>query len=316
MTRSLVTGGSGFIGSHVVDALHSAGHEVVVLDRVPPRHRLDVEFRAADITDLKAVCEAMQDIDYVHHVAAVANVNHAFDRPIDCVEVNVLGTAHVLEAARRANAKRVLLASSVWVYNGTPDALVSEDTPLHMPGPGHVYTSSKIASELVLNDYAALYKVPVTVLRYGVPYGPRMRSELLIPAFLKRALSGQPLQIAGDGSQARNFVYVEDLARAHVLALRDACINQTFNLDGTRPVSVLQVAEAVRKLVGAHVAIEQTPARPGDYVGKIVSQEKSKRIMDWEATTPFEEGMRRTYDWYRQAHPVNGQSSQPLAATS
>src|SRR5690348_3060085 len=121
MTRSLVTGGSGFIGSHVVDALREAGHEVVVLDREPPHHRLDLEFRAADIRDLDQVCEAMKGVDYVHHVAAVSNVNHAFDRPIDCVETNVLGSATVLEAARRNQVQRVLFASSVWVYNGTPD---------------------------------------------------------------------------------------------------------------------------------------------------------------------------------------------------
>jgi UDP-glucose 4-epimerase len=312
MTRSLVTGGSGFIGSHVVDALRAAGHEVVVLDREPPRHRLDVEYRAADIKDLNQVYEAMDGIDYVHHVAAVANVNHAFDRPIDCVEINVLGTANVLEAARRQNVKRVLFASSVWVYNGTPEPSVGEETPLHMPGPGHIYTSSKIASELIFNDYAALYKVPVTIFRYGIPYGPRMRSELLIPAFLKRALSGQPLQIAGDGSQARNFVYVEDLARAHVLGLAPQCANQTFNLDGTKSVTVLQVAEAIRRLVGSHVTIEHTPARPGDYVGKVVLQDKSARVLGWEATTSFDQGMQRTYEWYRAAFPTNG-ASQPMA---
>jgi UDP-glucose 4-epimerase len=237
-------------------------------------------------------------------------VNHAFDRPIDCVEINVLGTAHVLEAARRQNVKRVLLASSVWVYNGTPESEVAESTPLHMPGPGHIYTSSKIASELIFNDYAALYNMPVTIFRYGIPYGPRMRPELLIPAFLKRAFHGQPLQVAGDGSQARNFVYVEDVARAHVLGLTEACANQTFNLDGTRPVSVLEVAEAVRSLVGSHVTIEHMPARPGDYVGKVVLQDKSARVMGWEATTSFEEGMRRTYEWYRSAFPANG--AQPV----
>lgn len=284
-----------------------------MLDREPPRHRLDVDFRAADIKDLDAVCEAMEGVDFVHHVAAVSNVNHAFDRPIDCVEVNVLGTAHVLEAARRQGVKRVLFASSVWVYNGTPESEVGESTPLHMPGPGHIYTSSKIASELIFNDYAALYNVPVTIFRYGIPYGPRMRAELLIPAFLKRAFHGQPLQVAGDGSQARNFVYVEDVARAHVLGLAEQCVNQTFNLDGTRPVSVLEVAEAVRRLVGSHVTIEHMPARPGDYVGKIVLQDKSARVMGWEATTSFEEGMRRTYEWYRSAYPSNGAQS-PVAS--
>jgi len=210
-------------------------------------------------------------------------------------------------------------ASSVWVYNGTPDATVSEQTPLHMPGPGHVYTSSKIACELIFNDYAVLYNVPVTVFRYGIPYGPRMRPELLIPIFLKRALSGQPLSIAGDGKQARSFVYVEDLARAHVLGLAPDCENQTFNLDGPRPISVLEVAEAVRDVVrsvGAHVTIEHTPGRPGDYVGKLVSQETSARVLHWVATTDFEEGMRRTFDWYCKAYPSNGAGAQPVETAS
>lgn len=314
--RSLVTGGSGFIGSHVVDALRDAGHEVVVFDRQPPLRSRDVEFHAGDILDLEALCIASERVDYVHHVAAVANVNHAFDRPLDCVYVNVLGTAHVLEAARRADVKRVFLASSVWVYNGAIQTEVSEHTPLHMPGPGHIYTSSKIVSELVFNDYAALYNVPVTIFRYGIPFGPRMRAELLIPSFLARALSGQPLLVAGDGSQSRNFVYVEDLARAHVLGLADRCTNHTFNLDGGRPISVLEVAEAVRGLVGSHVSIEHVPARPGDYAGKLVSQEKTARIMGWEDTTSFEEGLRRTFEWYRTAHAGgDGYASRPLSPT-
>lgn len=302
MVRSLVTGGSGFIGSHVVDTLRDAGHEVVVFDRDPPRERLDVEFVAGDITDREAVRRATRGVDYVHHVAAVANVNHAFDRPLDCVAINVLGTANVLEAARRERVRRVLLASTVWVYNGVPDSHVDEATPLHMPGPGHVYTSSKIACELLFHDYAQLYKIPTTVFRYGIPYGPRMRPELLIPMFLKRALSGQPLLVAGDGRQARNFIYVEDVARAHVLGLAEQCQNQTFNLDGTEPVSVLEVANAVRELVGGHVAIEHTPARPGDYAGKLVSQKKASELMGWTPETTFAEGMRRTWNWYQALH--------------
>jgi UDP-glucose 4-epimerase len=230
------------------------------------------------------------------------------------VEINVLGTVNVLEAARRNNVKRVLFASSVWVYNGAADSEVSEETPLHMPGPGHVYTSSKIASELIIHDYAVLYKVPVTIFRYGIPFGPRMRPELLIPIFFKKALTDQPLVVAGDGKQARSFVYVEDLARAHVLGLADACANQTFNLDGTRQVTVLEVAQAVRELVGNHVAIEHAPARPGDYAGKLVSQEKSERVLGWAATTSFEEGMRRTYDWFLKAYPMNGASPQTGAS--
>lgn len=298
MVRSLVTGGSGFIGSHVVDALLDAGHTVVVFDRDPPHAREDVQYFAGELADAEALRVAMQNVDYVHHIAAVSNVNHAFDRPLECIETNVLGTANVLEAARRAQVRRVILASTVWVYNGVPDRKVDEATPLHMPGPGHVYTSSKIACELLCHDYAALYKIPMTVFRYGVPYGPRMRPELLIPMFLKRALSGQALLVAGDGQQARNFVYVADVARAHVLGLADACENQTFNLDGAESITVLDVARAIRDLVGEHVSIEHTSARPGDYAGKIVSLDKARELMGWAPRIHFDQGMRRTLAWY------------------
>lgn len=311
MVRSLVTGGSGFVGSHVVDALRNAGHEVIVFDRERPREQLGVEFLAGELNDLNAVCRAARGVDYIHHVAAVSNVNHAFERPIDCVETNVLGSVHVLEAARRANVRRVLFASTVWVYNAAREPRVDENTPLYMPGPGHIYTSSKIACELMFHDYATLYKIPITVFRYGIPYGPRMRPELLIPIFLKRALSGQPLLVAGDGQQARNFVYVEDVARAHVLALADTCENQIINLDGTQSVTVLEVANKIRELVGSHVAIEHTPARPGDYAGKYVSLEKARQLMGWSPSTGFDEGMRRTLSWYLSAHG-NG-SSRPEA---
>lgn len=316
MVRSLVTGGSGFIGSHVVDALRRAGHEVVVFDREPARGRGDVELVLGDLTDPSAVCRAAEGVDYIHHVAAVANVNHAFERPVDCVETNVLGSAHVLEAARRAGVKRVLFASTVWVYNAAREPHVDEDTPLYMPGPGHVYTSSKIACELLFHDYAALYNIPITVFRYGIPYGPRMRPELLIPIFLRRALSGQPLTIAGDGLQERNFVYVEDVARAHVLALADGCEQQTINLDGSAPVSVLDVARKVRELVGGQVAIEHTPGRPGDYVGKRVSLDKAQRLMGWSPSTDFDEGMRRTFSWYVATHGGTGMQpgNQPSAS--
>jgi UDP-glucose 4-epimerase len=313
MARSLVTGGSGFIGSHVVDALCEAGHEVVILDRERPHERLDVKFVAGDIGDADALTRASEGVDFIHHVAALSNVSHAFDQPLECVETNVLGTANVLEAARRANVRRVFLASTVSVYDSAPDASVDETTPLHMPGPGHVYTSSKITCELLFNDYASLYRIPTTVFRYGIPYGPRMRPELLIPSFLRRAIAGQPLLVAGDGQQARNFVYVEDIARAHVLGLADSCENQTFNLAGAQSLSVLQVAEWVRELVGAHVAIEHTPGRPGAYAAKHVSREKAAELLGWTAEIPFDEGMRRTFAWYRAMLPATGQTPQHAA---
>lgn len=302
--RIAVTGGSGFIGSHVVDALIAAGHEIRVIDYGVKPHRGDVEFINADVVDFHAVLSATKGMEYVFHLAAVSNVNHAYARPVYCVQLNVAGTANVLQAARENGVKRVFFASTVWVYSGCRDSHVHEDSPLYMPGAGHVYTSTKIAGEFLCHDYNKLYSLPVTILRYGIPYGPRMREELVIPIFLRKALKGEPITIQGDGSQFRNYVYVKDLARAHVLALNEVAVNQTYNLSGHRKVTIREIAETINRLLGDGVKIEYIPARPGDYAGKEVSAEKAKEELDWEPAVDFEEGMRHTLEWYKAKHDI------------
>ncbi|MBS1213994.1 MAG: dTDP-glucose 4,6-dehydratase, partial [Proteobacteria bacterium] len=220
MQKAIVTGGAGFIGSHVVDALKDAGLDVTVVDyRVSP-HRQDVGFENVDLMDMASVLSATKGADHIFHLAAISNVNYAHKYPVYTTALNVVGTANVLEAARVHGGIRVYLASTVWVYNGTPgNSVLDESTPFYLNGAGHIYSSSKIAGEMICHNYAELYKVPFTILRYGIPYGPRMREELLIPIFLKKALHGEPLTISGKGQQFRNFVYVRDMADAHVLAM-------------------------------------------------------------------------------------------------
>jgi UDP-glucose 4-epimerase len=300
--RVAITGGSGFIGSHVVDYLKQAGHEVVVIDHRVKPHRSDVEFADVDIVDLSALLSATEGCEFVYHLAAVSNVNQAFQQPVYTIDLNVRGTAHVLEAARRNGAKRVVLASTVWVYSGCREEFVHEDSPFYMPGAGHVYTSSKIASELLCQDYWQLYQQPFTIFRYDIPYGPRQREATVIPTFLRKAFNGESLTINGDGSQYRNFVYVEDLARAHQLAMQDAAQNQIFNLTGLRRVTVRELAETINKLLGGNVPIEYLPARPGDYGGKEVSGARASRELGWQAEIDFEEGMRRTIAWFAEKH--------------
>lgn len=290
-------GGAGFIGSHVVDHLIDAGYDVLVIDHQIQPHRDDVRYVDVDITNLEALRRALEGSEYIYHLAAVSNVNHAFKNPVAAVNINTLGTVNVLEAARCQKAKRVFIASTVWVYTGSKDETVDEDSPFYMPGAGHIYTSTKIASELFCHDYANLYNQPITILRYGIPYGPRMRDELVIPIFLKKALKGEPITIMGDGSQYRNFIYVDDLARAHILAINDIAVNQTYNLEGLRPITVKETAETIDRVLGG-VKIEYAPARPGDFYGKIVSASKAKSELGWEPKIDFEEGMRRTIEWY------------------
>lgn len=294
-----VTGGSGFIGSHVVDALADAGHDVRVLDhRVKPQ-RDDVGFEDIDLLDFASVLSATQGAEHVFHLAAVSNVNHAVKYPVYTTATNVLGTANILEAARINGVKRVHLASTIWVYNGAPAGSVADESVLlHPNGTGHIYTSTKVASEMLVHNYKTLFNLPFTVLRYGIPYGPRMREELLIPIFLRKALAGEPLTITGSGKQYRKFVYVTDIAAAHLLAMQDDAVNETFNLEGSRTVTVLEVAECIRGLVGDHVRIEFLPERAGDFESREISAEKARRELGWKTRVDFEEGLERTVKWF------------------
>ena len=301
MAKIVVTGGSGFIGSHVVDALLEANHEVTVIDHRVRPHRTDVAFEDVDLLDLSSVLAATRGAEHVFHLAAVSNVNYAYKYPVYSTALNVMGTTNILESARINGAQRVHLASTVWVYNGAPEQeSVDETIPFHLNGAGHIYTSTKMACEMLCHNYRELYDLPFTIHRYGIPYGPRMREELLIPIFLKKALNGEPLTVSGKGEQYRKFIYVRDLADAHVLAMADHGADQTFNLEGPRKVTVLEVAERIRDQIGDQVQIEFTPERPGDFGGKEVSAEKAARELGWKAGVDFEVGLAQTVEWFRK----------------
>ena len=172
------------------------------------------------ITDREALERALHSCDAVAHLAAVADVNDVHAEPEDAERVNARGTVTVLEAARRAGVKRIVYASTIWVYSDCDQEPVDEDTLL--PAPSHLYTSTKLAGELYCKAYQELYGIDYTILRFGIPYGPRAREAAVIPAFVGKALRGEPLTLAGDGSQSRRFVYVEDLAEGVALALSAA----------------------------------------------------------------------------------------------
>jgi UDP-glucose 4-epimerase len=309
MSTVLVTGGSGFIGSHVVDRLLAAGHEAVIFDLRPSEHhpRDEVPFVRGDVADVERLCDAMCGCDAVIHMAAAADVNAVEGAPLDAEERNARGTLNALEAARRSGVERFIYASTIWVYSDTPAACQDESCPLRAPA--HIYSATKLAGELYCHSYRELYGVESTILRFGIPYGPRARPGAVIPAFVSRALAGEPLTVAGDGTQSRRFVYVEDLAAGVVAALDPLAAGRTYNLVGAEDVSIAEIAYAVRAAIG-DVVIERVPGRKGDYAGAPVSGARAAEELGWAPTTGFDEGLRRYVAW----HTATARRAEPSAA--
>ncbi len=295
--RVAVTGGCGFIGSHVVDHLVLAGHDVRVIDKAGQWRNPEAEYVAADIFDAEALDAAVQGTDAVFHLAGAADVNDVAADPARAVRLNVEGVARILDAARNQGTARVLLASTVWVYGATVgDGERTEDALVDLRSAGHVYVSTKLAAEMLMHSYQEMFGQEFTILRYGIPYGPRMRDALVVARFVRAALDGQPITISGTGDQQRNYVYVEDLADAHVRALAPAAAGQTLALEGGTPVSVREIADTVRSLV-APVPVEHVPARNADYEGVTISNRLAKELLGWSPVTSFAEGVRRYLTW-------------------
>src|SRR5947209_243833 len=309
--RVLVTGGSGFIGSHVVDALSKRGYAPVNFDRLRSPHHPDgtLETVLGEVTDADALARAMRGCEAVIHLAAMADVGDVQKDPEGAERANCRGTLAVLEAARRAGVRRVVYGSTIWVYSDCEETAVHEETLLAPPS--HLYTATKLAGELYCRSYAELYGIDYTLLRFGIPYGPRARPAAVVPAFVNKALAGEPLTIAGTGEQCRRFVYVEDLAEGVVRGLAPAAANRTYNLVGDEDVSVKQIAETVRQVVGP-VEIVHTEGRAGDFRGVEVCGKRAADELGWRPQTSFREGVRRYVEWHRE-HAAAPSSRRRLA---
>lgn len=297
MSKIAVTGGRGFIGGHVVQALRMAKHEVFVLDQNDRAdYVVDVRDGGQVWTDLTA-CGA----EYVFHLAAIADARSALEDPVEAVQVNIGGTAAVADAARYAHVKRLILASTCWVANAMAPGVLDESSPFQPEGGGHVYTTAKIASEMLVHDFQSLYGLDFTILRYGIPYGPRMWKGLVLQNWVKLAVEGKPIQIYGDGSNSRRFVHVSDLAQAHVLALQEVARNQTYNLEGMRSVTIKELAETFQQLwcewgYNPSVQIEyvEEPSRVGEmgYLRKVINSDKALMELGWEPKIDLHQGLR------------------------
>ena len=286
----------------MVEALQREGHDVRVFDlrRFPYPGRREVETVVADVVDLQALLVAMRGCDRVLHLAAMADVEEVAKDPRRAQAVNAEGTLNVLEAARRSEIERVVYASTIWVYGDRVGEVVGEDSQLSLPE--HFYTATKLAGEMYCHSYGTLYGLEHTILRFGIPYGPRARLAAVVPSFVHQALSGSALTIKGDGAQSRRFVYVEDLADGVVRGLAPIAANRVYNLVGRESVTIREVAEVVQRHLGS-VAIVYAPGRRGDLVAAEISGERAREELGWSATTSFEDGVGRYIEWLREEQP-------------
>jgi UDP-N-acetylglucosamine/UDP-N-acetyl-alpha-D-glucosaminouronate 4-epimerase len=309
MAKILVTGGAGFIGSHIVEQALRRGDAVRVLDNFSTGRREnldrlqgDLEVLEGDLRDPRMVKQAVQGVELVFHQAAFISVPQSMQEPETCFAINVAGTVTLLEAARQAGIRRVMLASSTAVYGDTDVFPTPEETPLRPLSP---YALSKQVNEL----YAALYTralgLPVVALRYFNVYGPRQRPDseyaAAIPIFVRLLAAGQPLTIFGDGGQSRDFIFVSDVARANLLAAEtDRAAGEAINICTGSEISVLDLLEQLSELAprgGPEVSF--APPRPGDIYRSVGSPDKAERLLGFHAATPLAEGLKQTLDWMR-----------------
>jgi UDP-glucose 4-epimerase len=317
----LVTGGAGFIGSHLVERLLAEGHRVRVLDNLSTGSRANLPFAArypgalevieGDLRDLPTVERAAAGCRVIYHQAAMRSVPRSVNDPLGANENNVTGTLHVLEAARRAGVRRVVYASSSSVYGDRPDLPKREDQP---PSPVSPYAVSKVAGEQYAAVWTRLYGVETVGLRYFNVFGPRQdpASEYaaVIPRFILWGLRGEPLEVHGDGTQSRDFTYVDNVVEANLLAARAAdAAGEVFNVGGGDRVSLLEIIGALERLLGRRLERRHTPRRPGDVPHTQADVAKAKRLLGYEPRVGFDEGLRRTVEYFRAWDSVRGAGS-------
>jgi UDP-glucose 4-epimerase len=313
--RFVVTGGCGFIGSHLAVALVRRGDTVRVLDNFAvgaPANlaevAADIEIRQGDVCDLETVRGAMAGVDYVLHQAALASVQRSVDDPLGTHQADATGTLNVLVAAREAGVRRVLYAASAAAYGDDPMLPKHEDLP---PRPLSPYAAAKLAGEHYCAAFARSYDLPTVTLRYFNIYGPRQnpRSEYasVVPRFVTAMLRGEPPTIFGDGTQSRDFTHVDDVVAANLLALEAAeATGEPINVASGERYSLLDLVAALNAVLGTVIAPHHAPRRPGDVWHSQASIARAERVLGYQPQVPFAEGLRRTVAWYA-AQPVAGQ---------
>jgi len=309
--KALVTGGAGFIGSHIVDALVERGWSVRVLDDLSSGRRenlahLDhrIEFVQGDIRDRAVVDRSVSGVEVVFHQAALRSVPKSFDNPVLYNDVNVSGTLTVLTAARSAGVRRVVVASSSSVYGDTDRLPQRESDPAE---PISFYAASKLACELYCRVFSG-WGLETVALRYFNVFGPRQSLEnryaVVVPKFIVSLLRNEPPPINGDGSQSRDFTYVANVVAANLLAGSVAEVSgRVFNIAAGEGYTVLELAQRLNRILGKTIAPVHLEERPGDVRHTRADITQATSLLRFQPEVGFEEGLRRTAEWFREHQP-------------
>lgn len=328
MSTTLITGAAGFIGSHLAERLLQAGERVVGLDNLNDfydpavkRERIDRlerlapekgwslgEFRVADIRDRDAVRDFVQSHqpDRIVHIAAMAGVRPSIENPKLYTEVNLDGTINVLDAAVECGVKKFAFASSSSVYGNNETVPFSE---LHaVDHPISPYAATKKAGELICHAYSHLHALPIACLRFFTVFGPRQRPDLAICKFMRLIARGEAIPVFGDGSTSRDYTYVDDIARGIVQALDAIGTEHSYrvwNLGGSSPVTLSDLISAIESVMDKTAIIDRQPMQPGDVERTFADISRSKAEIGYQPEITLEDGLRRQWDWLREAEGIS-----------
>jgi UDP-glucose 4-epimerase len=306
MAIILVTGGAGFIGSHLVETLVGAGHHVRVLDDLSSGSlrnlrevRQSIDFLRADIRDTEMLSSAMRGVEGVFHLAAISSVERSVKEPLHVQDVNVGGTLCVLEAARRAHVRRLVFVSSAAVYGDNPRVPLCEEEPTQPLSP---YGASKVAGEAYCGAYHHLGYLETVVLRFFNIFGPRQDPSSpysgVISIFCRNASQGLFSALDGDGGQTRDFLYVEDACQALELAMgEERAAGKVINVAGGQETTIRALGETIYRLAGTSFQPLARPPRAGDIRRSLANNRLVGDLLDWQPKVPLEDGLRQTLAW-------------------
>jgi UDP-glucuronate 4-epimerase len=315
--RILVTGGAGFIGSHLVEKLLAAGHRVSILDDFndfyDPRIKREniaavakeVTIHHVDLREKEAVRNAFhrEKFETIVHLAARAGVRPSIQNPQLYYDANVDGTLHLLDAARMTGVERFIFASSSSVYGVSKTVPFSEDQ--HLTQTISPYAATKIAGEFLCSTFSHLYQIRVVALRYFTVYGPRQRPDLAIHQFTRRIHAGVPIDQFGDGTTRRDYTYIDDVIQGTLAALKySGPLFDIFNLGESETIPLKDLIAAIEKALGKKAKINRLPEQPGDVPLTCADISKAKKLLGYNPTTPFSVGLPRFVDWFLRRNSV------------